>query len=136
LGTKALLKEPVYTNFDLSVSAQNSDDDGMGVVFRDDGKNFYRLLLVKDPANGGPFVMLDKYANGAFSAIASNTTQSIIQNEVYALRVRADGSHLQCWIDTTLVFDITNDSLVQGNVGLYSYGSKGLAFDDLLIESL
>jgi len=139
LGTMALLKEPGYSNFDMSVTVTNTDDDGMGVVFRADPNNFYRFFVIQDPKNGGPFAMLDKqtYKDGRkeFTAIKKADWKYEI-NTSYAIRIKTEGPHIQCWINNNQFFDITDDSLTQGLVGLYSYGSTGLSFDDVLIETL
>ncbi|GEM_PF-4805495 len=143
LGSTATLKDKQYKNFNASFTAKTLDDDGIGFIFRSDGSNYYRLLIVKDSKNGGPFTLLDKrtkeVSNGKttykYTPIATSPW-AYEQGKEFGVAVQAIDSSIKILINNTELISVTNDSLTEGTLGLYSYGSEGVWFDDLVVESL
>jgi len=39
-------------------------------------------------------------------------------------------------IDSTLIFSVTDNSLVSGSIALYSWGNQGAYFDNVVVEGL
>lgn len=139
LGTSLTLKDKNFNNFDFQVALRGADDDGMGIIFRSDGNNFYRVLAVKDTKNGGPFLMLDKQLlkNQKASLVALKTKEWEFEtNKTYLFKVQANGDKIKVWVNDTLMFDTVDASISAGSLGMYSYGMAGLYVDTLKVTEV
>lgn len=140
-GTYVLTEKDDFADFDMEVTIVGNDDDGMGLVFRADDKSYYRVLAVLSESNGGPFLLLDKKTlknNEPTFTVLKTKTWSYEQGEEYVFRIQADGADIKVWINDTLQLTATDESnyLKEGAIGFYSYGQKGLSFDDLKITEV
>ena len=52
------------------------------------------------------------------------------------MEIRAQGAHLQVWIDGTLIFDVTDATLADGTLALYSWGNNAGRFDNVVVTDL
>ncbi|MEI6221279.1 MAG: DUF1080 domain-containing protein [bacterium] len=138
-GTYALLKNKNFDNFDMQVTMRSDDNDGMGILFRANSTGFYRILAVKDPANGGPFLMLDKQQpknnKPVFSSLKTNAWE-FEPGTAYTMKVQANDKKIKVWINDKLMFDVDDLSITSGTIGLYSFGQKGLYFSNLKITEV
>jgi hypothetical protein len=57
-------------------------------------------------------------------------------NQDYLVTVEAIGASLRIYQDGSLVFEITDDSLDRGGIGLYCWGNNGARFSDVRLEDL
>jgi hypothetical protein len=139
LGTMAIVKGKTFQDFDFTVTLKGADDDGMGVVFRADSNNFYRLLVVQDIKNGGPFAMLDKqvYKDGKkeFTALKKADWKYEI-NTPYTFRIQAKGASLTGSINGNQLFAVNDTTFTSGSIGIYSYGEQGLTISDLVVKEI
>jgi ABC-type sulfate transport system substrate-binding protein len=56
--------------------------------------------------------------------------------ENYQLEITAQGNTLEVYIDSFLIFSVTDGSLTSGTIALYCWGNEGSYFDDILVEDL
>jgi hypothetical protein len=137
LGTILYWTKPAalsWSNYSASVTFISSDDDGVGLVFRyTNPSNYYKLEL--DLQRN--FRKLLRLANGVESTLASEA-QGYQQNVPARLLIRVDGSTITVSLDGAQLFGgPVNDPvpIPAGTVGLYCWGSTGVAFYDLLVAA-
>lgn len=124
---------------DLIVTArlQSSVPGGIGLVFRwQDANNFYFFLM--DSQAG--YRRIGKKVGGVFQELATpavDLTQGYVVNQPYRVRVRAQGTRLQVYLDDRLVLAGTDASLAAaGRAGFYAWRNDGATFDDLHVIQL
>lgn len=122
------------SNYSVAVTMINSDDDGVGLVFRyTNPSNYYKLEL--DLQRN--FRKLLRLADGIETTLASEA-QSYQQNVPTRLQIRADESTITASVDGTNLFGgpVTDLAPIPaGTVGLYCWGSTGVAFYDLMVAA-
>lgn len=125
---------PAVRDFLLACNVRSEDDDGIGVVFRyQDVDNFYFFLM----DNQRHYRRLGKKVGGVFQELTPagfDGAKGYTVGQVYNVRVRAKGDHLQVFLDDDLVLSGSDSSLPNGGrVGFYSWGNLNAQFDDLQI---
>ena len=123
-----------WSNYSFSVTFNNPDNDGVGVMFRyQNPSNYYKV----DLDSQRNFHKLFKMAGGVETTLADETGGYVIgSNQV--LHVEMTGSAITVWLNGTVLFSgpITDNSLKAGTVALYSWGSQGLCFNHLKVVPL
>ncbi len=148
--SSAIFYKPFHAkDFDLSVQFQfDSLESSAGVLFRYQGQDFYggatfyqfewythgshhdrRLSLMKKTWLGpeGPYwiqIVDPKYPDAPIGKWVT-------------YRVRAEGEHLQTWVDGELVFDKQDKAFVRdGRVGLHTFMPRRMRYRGFKVESL
>lgn len=130
-GTYALAGRWEWTDYQFIVSLESEDDDAIGVVFRyQDEKNFYRFSMDRERR----YRRLVKCVKGTFSRL-QEVEDGFDTGRTYQIRVVARGHHLKVWIDSQLLFDVTDGDLSHGRVGLYAWGNPGAIFHWVRVSS-
>ncbi|HEU4766399.1 MAG TPA: family 16 glycoside hydrolase [Pyrinomonadaceae bacterium] len=125
-GTVALL-EPNFGDFELSASL-TSLDSTIGVVFRYlDDNNWYRFTMDRQIASR----RLVRCVAGVHTVIWQDSV--LYQPGRRELTVTAEGPRLRAWLDGTALFDVQDDELRSGRVGLYSWANVNAQFDRVVI---
>ncbi|GEM_PF-3084991 len=131
LGTVALHGDPDWGDVRFSARVRTPDDDGLGLIFRaasptsyhrcsfDAQRGFARLVR----RDGDEFTLLDEVVG-----IAPYTRDAWTELEAVAV-----GDSLACFVDGSRLLEATDGTFATGGVGLYSWGSAGLAFDDVSV---
>lgn len=141
-GTTALAGDETWTDYRLEVDFSTSDSDGVGFDFRKnnqvgDGSGYYRLFFMNNNLNGGPFVKLLYY-----DGISLQTY--VLAEKMYVsfepgvswhnVKITAIGSNIQCVLDGTVLFDITDNHISHGRIGLFCcYMNAGVRFDNIVV---
>jgi len=121
-----------WSSYALSVTFNNSDDDGVGVMFRyQDPSNYYKV----DLDSQRNFHKLFKMAGGIETTLAAESGGYVIGSN-YVLRVEVTNSAITVLLNGTVLFGGTitdSNNLMAGTVALYSWGSQGVFFNNLTV---
>jgi phosphodiesterase/alkaline phosphatase D-like protein len=133
LGTLVWNGNPGWTDYTVEVSFNTPDDDGVGVIARYiDQDNYYRLSVDRQRS----FVRLVARVDGVFSLLDADEAFAGYASDTWTeLRLTVDGSAIRGYVDGALVVSATDARLPAGAVGLYSWGSQGVRFDDLSVTA-
>ena len=115
----------------------HSTSGAAGLVARAaDEDNAY--IFVVDVGNGGR-AFLAKRVNGNplggtpfYSQVIADTGSDfgIVKQTWYHLKMEASGNNIRCFVDGSLLFDVTDDDLISGKYGFYGAGSDS-RFDNV-----
>jgi 3',5'-cyclic AMP phosphodiesterase CpdA len=147
-GTYALYEgegAEAWENYALETTITTPDNDGLGVLIHYvDENNYYKLELDSEgtydrsPGNGaGALFTLTRLRDGV-EEILGQVPQRYTVGDVFDLRVEIIDQKISAFIDGSEIFayaieDRTHEA---GTVGLYSWGSAGVAFDDVTVIGL
>lgn len=142
-GTLTVVGDTDWTNIGFRADLIPRDDDGIGMVFRwspssaDGDGNFYRLLMVKDPASGGPKLRLDKRVDGVWTIIEekTNTYSGYEENNRYVVEVDMVVHDFTIKINGAIMFEINDvdSALTGGKVGFFCYAQIA-DFDNIKVH--
>jgi len=147
-GTTALHEGPgasAWQDIALEARITTPDDDGLGFLFRHvDADNHYKLeidaegVYDRSPGNGaGPLITLTRKQDG-IEDILAQVPRRYTPGEAFDLRVELREGRIEAFLDGWEVFAyaIEDRAHAAGTIGLYSWGSAGVAFDDVTVVSL
>jgi hypothetical protein len=130
-GTIARLSSK-WSDYRVSVKIRSSDNDGVGLMFRyQDSENYYRFSW----NSHHKYRRLEKQVGGVFKVLAQDSV-TYKTGQTYALQIVAQGSSLKVLIDGQTIFSVTDTSLSEGTIALYSHYNMGSSFDDVFVEEL
>jgi len=118
-----------WNTYALSVTFNDSDDDGVGVLFRyQNPSNYYKV----DLDSQRNFHTLFKMVGGIETTLATESGGYVVGSN-YVLRVEVTNSEITVLLNGTALFGgtITDGDLKAGTVALYSWGSQGVFFSTL-----
>ena len=124
-----------WSDYTFSVTFNNTDDDGVGVLFRYQNPSNYFKVDLDCQKN---FRKLFKMANGVETTLATEFA-GYIPGSNYVLRVEMTNSDITVLLNGTVLFGGTitdSNSLKAGTVALYSWGSQGVFFNNLKVTPL
>jgi hypothetical protein len=58
-----------------------------------------------------------------------------VRGRTYQLQIVAHGPHLEVWINNKQIFAVTDSSLEEGTLALYSWGNAGSQFEAVRVET-
>jgi hypothetical protein len=132
-GTFLIAGDSDWSDYLLMVKARPDDGDGFGVVFRfQDAEHFYRLLFINDTLNGGPLTRLDRRNGADYTQIWSTERGYKVGSEIL-IEVEVVGETIRATIDGRALFEIKDNSISRGKVGLFCYAQNGQAFDEVKV---
>jgi len=121
-----------WTDYRFCVQIRCGDDDAVGVVFRyRDVGNYYRLSMDRQRK----YRRLVRVVGGTHTRLAEDGFVYEMGCD-YRIVVEAVGSSLRVYQDDELVFDVVDNGLDRGSVGLYCWGSKDVRFADIRVDDL
>lgn len=133
-GTFVRLNKPLSLNwkdYAASVTLNNADDDGIGLMFRYQNRsNYYKVDFDAQRA----FRRLSKVINGVETELAREDVPFQVNRDVH-LRITAYGNQLTTTLNGSVLFGgpITDNSLTNGTIALFSWGSTGAKFDNVVV---
>jgi hypothetical protein len=114
----------------MNLNIRSEDDDTIGVMFRyQDSDNYYRFSWDMYRR----YRRLVKKQDGVFTLIAEDNVPYVI-DQTYQLRIIAQGTFLQVFIDDTAIFSVIDDGLTYGSIALYSWANVGSFFDNVVVK--
>jgi hypothetical protein len=121
-----------WTNYTVTLKMWSTDDDDLGVMFRyQDANNYYRFSWDKQRA----YRRLVKRQNGVFTLLAKDAVP-YVQGQAYQVKIVANGTTQQVWIDGVKIFSVTDPSFATGTVALYTWADQGAYFDNVVVTDL
>jgi len=123
-----------WSNYAFSVTFNSTDDDGVGLLFRyQNPSNYYKVELDSSKR----FRRLFKMAGGVETTLATESSGYTIGSN-YTLYVEVTNSECVVLLNGAVLFGrtITDSSLKTGTVGLYSWASAGVFFDNVRVSPL
>ena len=132
LGTLVWTGNQNWAGYTVSVSFFSRDDDGVGLLARyQDSEHYYRFSLDSQRS----FVRLVKRDGDEFTALAVDEDfLPYVVEEWTDFSLRVSGDTIEGLIDGEVVLTATDTAYATGSVGIYSWGSDRLVFDDLHVE--
>ncbi|WP_119462594.1 metallophosphoesterase [Rhodospirillaceae bacterium SYSU D60014] len=136
-GTYALYNKPEaagWTDYSVEVTVDTPDDDGLGVLLHyQDPNNYYKMELDSE----GGYWQLRSMVDG-YEKTLGQVPGKYVPGQQINLRVDILDGMMQAFVDGEAVFAyrIGDKNIESGTVGLYSWGSQGVSFDDLNVISL
>jgi len=132
-GTFLVAGDAGWKDYELSVTAKPTDDDGFGVVFRyQDPEHFYRLLFLQDGLSGGPVTRLDRRDGPDYTELWS-IEKGYRLSTMVAIAVRVDGDLITAFVDGKQLLELRDTRYRSGRIGLFCYAQNGQAFDDVKV---
>ncbi|WP_338664822.1 cadherin-like domain-containing protein [Pararoseomonas sp. SCSIO 73927] len=138
-GTTALYqpedgKAAAWRDYSVEARFHTPDDDGVGLVFYyQDPGNHYKMEL---DAQRGVWTLV-RLVNGIEEVLGQAWGGYAVGKESH-LRVDVLDHRITAYLDGEAIFPlpIEDRALSGGTFGLYSWGSKGVSFDDVAVVSL
>jgi PKD repeat protein len=131
-GCYALVGSPEWKNYRLSVDFKSSDDDKIGVVFNyQDANNFYLFTWQQQ----GTIRALKSFVDGVETNLAIDTLGYQL-NQWYQLNLTTIDGQIQVYIDSLMIYSITDINFQSGRAGLYCHGNQNSYWDNFSIENL
>jgi hypothetical protein len=119
-----------WSHYRLSVYLRSEDDGAIGVVFRyRDDRHYYQFSMDSQRKCR----RLVRVVQGVPTILAEDDFVYRL-NQDYLITVEAIGTSLRIYQDGTLTFDVTDDSIDQGRIGLYCSGNTGARFSDVRVD--
>ncbi len=128
-----------WTDYIYQTSIYPVDNDGIGVMFRyTDNDNYYRFRWMRNydyvgEIPGTQYRALDVCVGGVWHLLGWDSV-IMVQNVWYDFTVTCVGDRIQTYIDGSLIFDVTDGSLTQGTVALYTWGQDNTYFDNVMVH--
>ena len=124
--------DSTWSNYivETKVKAEGDFIDDVGLQFRfEDPKNTYDFRIKSN------LVRIGKYVNGSWVELDRTTDCEIKGNTWYKLKASINGDNIKCFIDDTLVFNITDSTFKQGKIALRVEGIHA-AFDYINVVTI
>lgn len=125
------IEQPVnWTNYRFSCFLKSTDNHAIGIIFRyQDLNNCYRFSM----DNEQKYRRLVKIFNGVVTRLVEDHF-GYIRNQDYLITIEVFGSSLRLYQDDLLIFDVTDNSITNGTIGMYSWNNSGARFTDVRID--
>ncbi len=146
LGTHVSTGDKNWTDYSMNALVRSSDNDGVGLIFRyQDSENYYRILLMNDPAWSGrdssgvpvntPLQRIQKFIDGEPVILAENKVSQAYPSGFFALTADARGDTLKAYLNGVLILSAIDDEYDAGRIGLLSYANAGAYYDSVSVTS-
>lgn len=144
LGTHGSAGDMAWTDYTLNATLRSSDNDGMGLLVRyQDERNYYRVLVMNDPAwsgrdmNGQPvnsaLQRIQKFVDGEPVTLAENLVSSAWPPGYFSLSVDVRGDSIRAFLDGKLILAARDTTFSGGRIGVMSYANTGAHYDDIQV---
>ena len=132
-GTHVYYGDSNWTNYDVAVVFNSADNDSVGIIARYiDDDNFYRFSV--DTQRG--FIRIVAKDAGDYYLVAEELNHpGYSANTDHTLKLSVNGSIIEAYLDDSLVLTATDTRHNSGAVGLYSWYSENVRFDDLSVSA-
>lgn len=125
-----------WKDYEFSLNISAGDDDGIGAIVRyQDRDNYYRVILLKDPNNKGPFRRLEKFVDGKRYVLAESQ-DAYNSGQVYNLVMKAVGDKLEVYLDGAIILEATDNAFKRGKIGVLSYAVTDLHVDNVKVAKI
>lgn len=134
LGTQIIADSTSLNNYTINALIKSTDNDGIGIIFRYvNQKNYYRLLLLDDAANGGPKRKLQKFVNGEPITLYEKTYSDATPTGWFSVTADVRGDTITTYVDGERFASALDSTYSQGKIGLFCYANSGAYFDSIKV---
>ena len=132
-GTWARYDEVNWLYGTFSAKLYAGDDDGIGLHYGVQNNEIYYRFSVDSERT---FARLVKVKNGLVTVLAENLEYNSPLYDWFTMTIkRTEVSH-QLLIDDELIFEVSDNEIGSGRIGLYAYGMSTARFDDIIVSVL
>lgn len=130
LGTQLVAGDATWTDVVFSVRLRSTDDDAIGVVFRHQAADrHYRFSMDRERS----YRRLVKRVGAAFTVLWEDTARPDTARPS-ELAIVAIGGRLRGFLDGVPMFDVIDDELPSGRIGLYCWGNHDARFAQVRVH--
>ena len=123
-GTVALTGSPAWTDYVLTATLTATDDDAFGLVFRHrDEDDFYRFSMDRERS----YRRVVKCSAGVFTTLWEDDV-AYETGRAYEVTIACLGGLLRGWLDGIPLFEVEDDALSSGRIGLYCWAHADCRF--------
>ena len=125
-GSNILMRGDLgWPNYEFSVDfGISGNGDGVGLLFRyQDEQHYYRLLMVSDTGNKGPFMKLQAKEGNKYVVLAENK-KAYDPNHHHRVKVIATGNDITVIYDDQKIFNVKDDRYKTGRIGMMCYAEQ------------
>jgi Domain of Unknown Function (DUF1080) len=111
--------------------------EGAGLVWNVAGDRFYRVQLFPALPNTAPKARLELVEGGKVSVLAQANPAAYAGYPFdgwQQVRVSSSAGRQQVWVNGQALFDVSNNVLSAGQVGLYAWADSGTRFDNVRVQ--
>ena len=136
-GTYALYNDDAakdWQNYSVEATLRTEDTQGIGLLFHyKDAQNYLKLELDRDTG----LIQILRMQDGREDLVARTLNVYDVGADM-RLRVDVQDGKVQAWMDGEAIFAYPADTNLEpgGTIGLYSWGSQGVSFDDVTVIQL
>ena len=122
-----------WTNYEASFTVRSTSGYDLGLMFRvqDYNNSYYRFSW----SGTGRYARLVKMVDGT-ATLLQGVRSARTAGRTYAVRVVAQGSTLQVYIDGVKVLEATDETFSSGTMGFYCWRNNGAYFDNVVVKGL
>jgi len=146
LGTHITAGNPAWQDYSFNALARSADNDGIGIIFRyQDARNYYRLLLMNDPAWSGrdsagtpfntPLQRLQKFVDGEPYILAENKVSQAYPSGYFSLTADVRGDTIVAYINGVRILSAIDTTYAAGKIGMLSYANSGAYYDSVSVSA-
>ncbi len=129
-GAYAIAGSRMWSDYTLSADFSSADNDKIGFVFRyQDSQNFYLFTWQQQ----GSLRFIKRFVDGVETDLSVDSV-AYVSNTWYHIEIVTEDSLFKCYIDSSLVFEVTDTSFSSGKAGLYCHGNTGSYWDNFSIS--
>jgi hypothetical protein len=130
-GTQAVAGDPAWTDFIVSTKLRSLANGALGLLFRYAGTdNYYRFSMDSQQA----YRRLVKNVGGTFNLLWGDGFAYEV-GRAYKVTIVAIGGTLRGYLDGAPMFEIVDNDLAAGRIGLYCYGDTDARFSEVRVAS-
>lgn len=146
LGTHVSTGSKDWADYSFNAIVRSADNDGVGLIFRyDNAQNYYRILLMNDPAWSGldsagvaistPLQRIQKFVEGEPIILAENKVSQAYPAGFFALTADVRGDTIRAFLNGEQIMWAVDDQYPTGKIGLHSYANAGSYYDSISVTS-
>lgn len=145
LGTHVAAGDKNWLDYSFNAHVRSTDNDGVGLLFRyNDENNYYRILLMNDPAWSGldingnpvntPLQRIQKFEGGEPTTLAENLVNQAYPSGYFSLTADVRGDSIRAYLNGELILTAIDRTYPRGKVGMLSYANTGAHYDNVLVS--
>ncbi len=146
LGTHIHTGNDAWSDYTLNALVRSTDNDGVGLIFRyQDARNYYRVLLMNDPAWSGrdssgvevntPLQRIQKFVDGEPYILAENLVSQAFPQGYFALTADVRGDSIKAYLNGRLILSARDNEYGAGRIGMLSYANTGAYYDSVSVTA-
>ncbi len=146
LGTHIHTGDDAWSDYTFNALVRSTDNDGVGLIFRyQDARNYYRVLLMNDPAWSGrdssgvevntPLQRIQKFVDGEPYILAENLVSQAFPQGYFALTADVRGDSIKAYLNGRLILSALDNEYDAGRIGMLSYANTGAYYDSVSVTA-